>query len=170
MISQCFAVELESMPKRTHSLEQVFAHMQCTAADAAMLFRNIDEQTDDGFQAARQVLAHLVFWHREYVKIARSALNGKPPELRHGTYSSLNALAHQEFRDRSMSNLTDQFMTLQSELIEISEALQSRRVKLPFKEGGQVLNLEDWLRRIQAHVLGHVRRFHRVERPRSPGH
>lgn len=64
--------------------------------DLAERFETIDENLRDGKQSTREILSHIVFWHREYVAVMNAIAQEQKPKLRTGKYYQLNALAYRE--------------------------------------------------------------------------
>ena len=73
--------------------ERLLGKLANTVSGAALFLAEADESLNDGHQTAREVLSHILFWHREYVAIVQALLEGHPPDLRHGTFAALNAPA-----------------------------------------------------------------------------
>lgn len=135
-----------------------------TIDDAAMYLGSLDKNLGDGDQTVHAILAHLVFWHREYVRVLGAIADGHKPKLRTGKYRELNALACREFQNTSPRVLTKQLIRLQSELESVVAKLPSANVKLAFKQGSKPQRIGYWLPRIQAHIDGHLARLRRIER------
>lgn len=135
-----------------------------TVLDAASYFATVEENLRDGNQTIHAILAHLVFWHREYVAVLGAIVDGHKPKLRTGKYHELNALACREFQNISPRVLTKQLIRLQSELENVVEKLPNANVKLAFKQGSQPQRIGYWIPRIQAHIDGHLARLRRIER------
>jgi hypothetical protein len=132
--------------------------------DAAGYLGEADESLHDGYQTARDVLSHLVYWHREYVDIACALMEGRRPELKQGTYAELNAAAAVEFGDVPMSDLADRLLELQASLEIALRALPDWGLKYPVKHGSRVKPVEDRLPVIESHIVKHIKRLRRAER------
>lgn len=133
-----------------------------TIADAAAFFAGVNETLSDGNQTARQCISHLVFWHREYVNIARDLAAGRQPGLRHGTFHSLNAQASQEFQDESLPELAGLLVEFQHHLDTLLRALPDNQAQFPLKQGGHPWQVAELVPRIEAHVRSHLVRMKRV--------
>jgi len=139
---------------KLNNFERDLTTLNLTSGDAAAFFAQVDEALSDLHQTARQCLSHLVFWHREYVNIARDLLAGRQPGLRHGNFKSLNAQASQEFQDESLPELAGLLVDLR--------ALPDSQPHFPLKQGGHPWRVVDLVPRIEAHIRNHVDRLKRA--------
>lgn len=130
--------------------------------DAAEFMDRVDEQVSDGDQTARQVLAHLVFWHREYVKIVRALADNRQPRYRIGTFHDMNKLAYAEFRHVSMTTLARYLIKLQNEL-SLARAHINPAIRFPLKAGAAAHRLDEWIPQIDSHIQSHTLRLKRAE-------
>lgn len=142
--------------------EETLSALDRTVGDAVVFFAQVDETLADGHQTAREVLSHLVFWHREYVAVARALTADRKPELKSGTFASLNALASQEFRDRSLPDLAERLAGLQRELDAALASLPDLGANFPVKRGGRYWSVEDRVPTIESHIRNHVRHLKRA--------
>ncbi len=150
--------------EETVEREQILAALNCAVAEAVTFFARTDEALRDGHQSAREVLAHLVYWHREYVGITRALASGARPKLKMGTLSELNAAAAREFKDLTMAELIQKYADLQMDLEVALRSLPDWSLAFPVKYGSRIRNVADRLLAIEAHIRGHVNRLQRAER------
>lgn len=132
--------------------------------DAAGFFSEIDESLCGGYQTAREVLSHLVFWHREYVAIVRALLEGRELPLRSGTFAQLNAGATEEFAGRSFPELVEHLIQLQHILQADLRRLPDWEMRFPVKHGSRLKCTADRVERIESHIRNHVKQLRRAER------
>jgi len=142
--------------------EHTLTSLNRTLGDATAFFAQVDETLSDGHQTARQCLSHLVFWHREYVNIARDLAASRQPGLRHGTFKSLNAQASQEFQDESLPELAGLLDEFQRQLDPLLRALPDIEAPFSLKQGGHPWRVADLVPRIETHVRNHVNRMKRA--------
>lgn len=135
-----------------------------TVEEAADFLAEMDECFFDGYQTAREVLSHFVYWHREYVGIACALVNGCEPELRKGTFARLNRKAAREFAHLSMPDLADRFVDLQEELAALVRQLPDWGINFPVKWGSRQATVDKRLCTIEAHIQMHLTRMERAER------
>jgi hypothetical protein len=138
-----------------------------TVAEAVVFFAQADENLLAGSQTARQCLAHLVFWHREYQAILRALAEGRAADLRTGTFAGLNAEAGREFVALPMSEMACQLESLQRELDAQLRALPDLRVEVPLKQASHPWVLADLVPRVAAHIREHTRKFRAAEKRRG---
>ncbi|MEW5986427.1 MAG: DinB family protein [Chloroflexota bacterium] len=135
-----------------------------TVNEAAALFSAADESLCDGHQTARQVLSHLVFWHREYVQILRALLRGREPLLQSGSFAALNAQAACEFSDQSLPALAGRLTELQAQLDGLARQLPDWTADFPVKRGGRHWSIEARLCTIESHIRNHLVALQRAAR------
>ncbi len=144
-------------------LTTVMAELRAAVNDAAAFLGGMDADFCDEHQSARQVLSHLVFWHREYVTILQALCRGQEPPLKSGKFRELNERATVEFQRVSMPTLARRFCRLQNELEQVVNGLPNPQVKWTFKQGStQFKPSEVWLTDIIAHIRNHTRRQKRA--------
>jgi hypothetical protein len=142
--------------------ERMLARLDRAVMDAVTFFCDADESLSDGSQTAREVLSHLVFWHREYVGIANALVEGHQPTLKSNTIAQLNAQAHEEFASYSMPELAEYLVCLHEELVTLLQKLLDWRMDLPIKAGGRWWSVENRIPAIGAHIHIHVMRLKRA--------
>ena len=124
----------------------------------------VDESFFDGYQTAREVLSHLLFWHREYVMITDALVNGRSPHLRQNTFVALNARATREFRSMSMQVLCQDLLNLQKALAGNVRRLPDWEMAFPIKKGCRQATVTERLQMIQEHIDGHYSRLEGAHR------
>ncbi len=152
------------MAERVLCRERMLASLDGAVMEAANFFRDLDESLSDGNQTAHEVLSHLVFWHREYVNVARALAECRQPTLRAGTFAQLNAQAYREFERYPMHELADCLASLQEQLVWLLQQLSYWRMDFPVKQGGHFWSVEDRIPSIEAHIRNHVVRLKRAAR------
>ncbi len=135
-----------------------------TVSTAAAYLGQADGCLSDGYQTTRQVLSHLVFWHREYVSIAESLVEGRQPILRKETYAELNAAAVKEFENKSMADMAYLLLDYQAKLDQVLRRLPDWNINYPVKYGGRLKSVADRLPTMESHIRHHLKRLQRAER------
>lgn len=131
---------------------------------AAAYFCEVEEGFFDGYQTAREVISHFVFWHREYVDIVQTLVDGEEPVLRKGRFAMFNALAAEEFADKSLPILAQKLVSLQRQLVKLLVQLPDWSINLPMKSGSRHCTVARRVRQIDAHIRNHLARLERAER------
>ncbi len=152
------------MTELSREHEQFLAELDGTVAEAEEFFRHCPELVRDGRQTAREALAHLVFWHLEYVHIVEAMVARKPYHLRHGKFNDLNALAAHQVRDEPMFILARRLTYRQKHLAKALRQLRDWEQDLPVKADCGSCSVAMRVREIEAHIRGHVLRLRRVAR------
>lgn len=152
------------MPEGVDDHEQKLKALSQTISDATVFFEEVDERLWDGHMTAREVLSHLVFWHREYVAIAQALAQHRPLPLKKGTFAELNATSVGEFEEQSMPDMACRLPLLQRELVRYLRQLPDWDVNFPIKQGVRQKCVSDRLTAIEAHIRNHVNRLRRADR------
>jgi hypothetical protein len=156
------------MNQVTERREDVFAALDRTVADAAAFLSAVDETLADGEQTAREVLSHMVFWHREYAVIARALAAGEEPRLRMGTFHEMHDEAAREFAGQSLAMLGWQLLGYQADLAAALSCLTDWSVDFPLKQGISFQSVAGRVPQIESHIRHHTIRLRRAQR-RSDG-
>ncbi|HCB50905.1 MAG TPA: hypothetical protein DEP47_15660 [Chloroflexi bacterium] len=152
------------MPQQKNQRQLALRELTNTVNEAVTFFIETEESLSDGYQSAREVLSHLVFWHREYVAIAQALVDGCKPELKKGTYAELNAEATCAFEGKTMKELARLFVQYQKRLEEALQCLPDWEVMYPVKYGGRLKCVAERLPAIESHIRNHIRKLQRAER------
>ena len=149
----------DQTPNREHLLEA----LNRTVADAAAYLCCVDETLSDGHQTARGVLAQMVYWHEQYLSIAKAICEGRKPELRQGTYESINAIARQRYAAEPQTFLASRLAAVQHELDEYLRAIPDWSVNFPVKHDSGFCTLGERVRLIEEHIRNRVTILKRAE-------
>lgn len=152
------------MPQQQEKRQLALQELTATVNEAVAFFVKTEESLCDGYQSAREVLSHLVFWHREYVTIAQSLVEGGQPKLKKGTYAELNAGATYEFEGKTVEELVQQLDKHQKDLSETLLCLPDWGINYPVKYGGRLKSVTERLPEIESHIRNHVNRLQRAQR------
>lgn len=142
--------------------EQQLASLNTTVINAVNFLEPIDENLLDGNQTAHEVLAHLVFWHREYAHVISALVDCRQLTLRSGTFNALNAQGYEKFQPFTMRQLANKLVSLQETLDRLLRQLPDWDIDFPLKQGGQFERVADRLPAIEAHVRNHVLKLKRA--------
>lgn len=135
-----------------------------TVNEAVNTFPTFSEELCAEGQTAKEVLSHLVFWHREYVHILGALLSGRPPDLRAGKFRELNELAYAEFRDRQMIELVALLSDYQEQLESLVKSGFDPHLRMPVKQGSNAWGVLELMDRIEAHIRSHLLRLKKAQR------
>ncbi len=148
---------------KTISVEQkvLLEQLDRSVASAAALLGTADRASGEGEDSPHGTLAQLVFWHEQYVAIARSLALSLEPELLNGTFGELNARARQAHRTESLVLLASRYRDLQQQFRATLEAIQDWSQNFPIKANFTNATVEERVVEITAHIDRHVARFQR---------
>jgi hypothetical protein len=138
---------------------QHVADLNDSVHTAATFFAHLDPDLYDGHGYAHDVLAQLVFWHREYINILRCLVAGLQPHLRQGAFGEVNEHAAQAFANLSMREMATHWLKLQGELDLLLRMMPDPSIHFPIKHGCRNARLPTRLRHIRAHIDRHVARM-----------
>jgi hypothetical protein len=110
---------------------------------------------------AKEVLAHLVYWHEVYVSQAQCLLSGEPVPILQGRYRDLNALAVERSRGVPVAELVRRFRAANRTLGEILLECDPQQVIIPIKTGVRSYTLTRLIAEVHAHVRGHLQKLKR---------
>jgi hypothetical protein len=147
------------MVVNTRRREELLDKLDETITNVAACFANIAKNKSDGHDTAFAVLARIVFWHEQYVRIARAIAEGRKPELLTGSFETLNARARIEHRNNSMLSLVFKLKDLQKEFREILMSLPDWSVNFPVKFDSKDMSVEDRLIEIESVISMHQKHF-----------
>lgn len=151
------------------SHERSLAKLDGVVNAAVAFFMKADGQLLDGEQSAREVIAHLVFWHAEYVRIAAALAANRSPRLLTGRFLDWNAHATEVFGPEPMPVLAQKLARSQSRLHDELMRVPNWRVKFPIKAESAHSTVSEWVPRVQAHLAGHLARLERARRRQVSG-
>lgn len=152
------------MPQQQDERQRALRELSNTVDEAVAFLVESDESLSDGYQSTREVLSHLVFWHREYITIAQALVDGSEPVLKKGTYAKLNAGATCEFECKTMKELAQLLVVYQKNLEAVLQRLPDWGIMYPVKYGGRLKCVAERLPAIESHIRNHVSRLQRADR------
>ena len=151
------------MTNQTPNREQLLEALNRTVADAAAYLCCVDETLSDGHQTAHGVLAQMVYWHEQYLSIAKAMCEGRSPELRQGTYESINAVARQKYAAEPQPFLAHKLSSVQREFDECLRAIPDWSVNFPVKHDSGFCTLGERIRLLEEHIRNRVTFLKRAE-------
>ena len=144
--------------------ERSLVELGQAVAEAVCFFAHVDENLPDGEQTARTVLAHLVFWHREYVAIVEALAAGQPPVLLQGRFPAFYQQASLEFASVPMPLLATRLGEFQVRLDAALCVIPDWSADFPIKQGGKFTPVEERVPSLAAHIRNHVMALRKAER------
>ena len=142
--------------------DRLLSDLTDSIIDAANFFINVNENFFDGHQSAREVLSHLLFWHREYCAISLALLRGNEPTLLSGSLAVLNGQATCKYQKHTMAELAQCLVEEQKTLVLNLQQLEDWNINFPFKKGCRKIDVAGRICAITDHVRLHLLRQNRA--------
>jgi len=113
-----------------------------------------EKQLNEQEWGPREVLAHLIYWHEQYVNQIEAIKAGKPAEASHSSVKERNARAASASRNKPISVLIKQFREIDLRLRHYITVLDPQMFILKGQTTPQTLDsiLESKIRHIQGHL------------------
>ncbi len=105
---------------------------------------------------AREVLAHLVFHHELYVRLAEADVFRLPYVPLEGKYREINARAVATNRGYSPSELVARLEQANRRLVELYEQHDPSKICVQIKAGVKIRKLQELLPEVEAHIRNHL--------------
>ncbi len=142
--------------------ERALTALQIAVDRATAFFAGVNANLFDGYQTAHEVLAQLVFWQWEHVRVARMLLAGQNPDLLAGPLPALNRAACAQRRSMTMSELIARLAAQQQELDALLRDLADWTIDFPIKQGGRPCTVEDRVLALAVSIENHVAQLKRA--------
>lgn len=104
---------------------------------------------------AKDVLAHVTFWHQSFARNAGDLTRGVKPRPLRGTYRALNEHCFAEARTRSVEDLLAELETAHAVIRGC--ILQESLGLIPYKVGSRDYSPEEHLTIVRDHITQHIR-------------
>lgn len=140
------------------------AELDEAVAQAIAYFETVPEDLFDGYLTAREVVAHLLFWHQTYVQTAGALLNGRSPTLPQGSFAELNAQAADQLSTVPYQQMLLQLCLVQQQFRDCLQRLGDWERPFPIKKGSRHQSTCQRIAQICCHFRRHTDRMQRAER------
>lgn len=104
---------------------------------------------------AKDVLAHLTFWHESFARNVEALVSGRPPQPLKGRFSDLNQAGVEALRPLTLPQVLERFETAHA-LIQ-ANILKPVLTLIPYKKGSREYTPEEHLDLVAAHITEHLR-------------
>lgn len=117
-------------------------------------FSNYHFRIDDQ-RTAKDVLAHIVFWHENFSSNTFNVSHNIAPKPLTGSYAKLSEQCKNEMEYTSVTQLISRLITSQK---IIQENIVKRNIeKIPYRRGSREYTPEEYLDVVNQHLLGHLK-------------
>lgn len=115
----------------------------------------------------REVLAHLVFHHERYVRLAQAFLAGNPEIPYNGRYREMNARAVAENRGIPVLVLLERLRAANERLLAIYHQNDPGKIPMELKAGAKMHTLAVLIPLVEAHIRNHQEKLSKEIKPRN---
>ena len=105
--------------------------------------------------SAKDVLAHLTFWHESFARNVRDLAQGAKPTPLKGRLSDLNQQGVDEMRSLTLAQVSERLATAQA-LIQ-GQILNPKLTSIPYRKGSREYSPEEHLELVTAHIKLHLK-------------
>lgn len=118
----------------------------------------------------REVLAHLVYHHELYVRLAKASVDHRQVAPITGRFRDVNAAAVAENRGASAAQLVSRLREANRHLVELYQQHCPDKIVIEIKKGARLRTLQELVPRVEAHIRNHLRALVREHRDRNGDH
>ena len=139
------------------SPEILLQRLNETAAQLLDIYQNVPDTDGMVYElwSARDVLAHLTFWHESFARNANDLVNGRKPIPLKGRLSDLNQGSVESMRHESLETVIRRFQSAQRMIQD--NILNPELVLIPYRKGSRDYSPEDHLGIVTEHIKQHIR-------------
>jgi hypothetical protein len=112
-----------------------------------------------GEWTARDVVAHLVFWHESFARNVTDLAAGRRPTPLAGTYAALADRTRVELGGLGIEELIERLLTAQAAIR--AHLRDPRVVRIPYRRGSRAYPPDEHLAVVRDHVRGHAQELQR---------
>lgn len=108
---------------------------------------------------AREVLAHLVYHHEQYVAQVEAVLAGRKFTPPAGRFADINVRAVEQFGALPVPALTRRLRAANRRLCKLAATHDPRRIVFRIKQDSQPWRLSDLIPAVEAHIRNHGKKL-----------
>jgi len=105
--------------------------------------------------SARDVLAHLTFWHESFARNVSTLVNGSKPQPLKGRFIDLNQAGVESMRQETLESVLERFQAAHQTIRD--NILYPGLALIPYKKGSRDYSPEEHLDIVNTHIAGHLR-------------
>jgi hypothetical protein len=131
--------------------------LEATVAGVAQTYRALPEPDMRVYPgwSARDVLAHVLFWHESFARNVDDLAHGRMPHPLDGGYGDLNQAGVEAMRGQTLEDTLGRLLAAQSVIRENILALSAPRI--PYRVGSRQYSPEEHLALVDDHINKHLR-------------
>ncbi|MGD0174465.1 MAG: ClbS/DfsB family four-helix bundle protein [Anaerolineales bacterium] len=105
----------------------------------------------------REILAHLVYWHEQYIAQSKAILSGRKYPAPSGRFADMNSMAAAKFQKIPIAKLTGRFRNANRRLCGLAREHDPRKIVFSIKQGSKRWRLTDLIPAVEVHIRNHLR-------------
>lgn len=113
---------------------------------------------------AKDVAAHITFWHESFARNLRDAAAGVSATPLRGTYAELNARCMREMRPLTMDQITERLICAHRTVEEL--ILEPSLTEIAYRHGSRPYGPDEHLEVVASHIHAHAARIEKAARLR----
>jgi hypothetical protein len=115
----------------------------------------------------REILAHLVYWHEQYLAQSKAILSGRQYPAPRGRFVKMNSKAVAKFQKIPIAKLTGRFRNANRRLCRLAREHDPRKIAFSIKQGSKRWRLSDLIPAVEAHVRNHLSELKKASKDAS---
>jgi hypothetical protein len=137
--------------------ETLLAQLDETVARLLDFYRNLPEPDGMVYElwTAKDVLAHLTFWHESFARNVGDLAQGKKPTPLKGRFIDLNQAGVDEMRPYPLDTVIERFASAHQ--IIRQNILDPRLTLIPYRKGSRDYSPEEHLSIVNDHIQFHLK-------------
>jgi hypothetical protein len=145
-----------------HQRENLLHALNTTVTQLLDVYINMDDSDVMVYESwsAKDVLAHLTFWHESFSRNVLDLVNGRKPTVLKGRLIDLNQGGVDEMRTESLETVVDRFV--RSHQVIQENILNPGLVMIPYRRGSREYTPEEHLSVVDEHINHHLRDVQKV--------
>jgi hypothetical protein len=145
-----------------NSHETLLERLNKTAAQLVDFYRSLPDPTVPVYElwSAKDVLAHLTFWHESFARNVDDLVNGRKPTPLKGRFIDLNQGGVDAMASLTLAQVIERFESAHA-IIQAS-ILNPTLTFIPYKKGSREYTAEEHLDIVNEHINEHLRDTRRV--------
>jgi hypothetical protein len=139
------------------SRETLLQRLNETVAQLLGVYQNLPDPDAMVYElwSARDVLAHLTFWHESFARNVDDLVNGRKPMPLKGRFINLNQGGVDAMRRETLEAVLQRFQAAHRMILE--NILNPALVRIPYKKGSREYTPEEHLDIVYEHIREHLR-------------
>ncbi len=132
-------------------------HLNQTVVQLLAVYHELPDPNATVYElwSAKDVLAHLTFWHESFARNVDDLAHGRPPSPLKGRLSDLNQRGVDEMTHLSLGEVLARFEAAHATLQ--ANSLDPALASIPYRKGSREYTVEEHLEIVSKHINFHLR-------------